>query len=166
MVDACPEACSIKDRKGYLPIHVLCGRHGAPAKLQLLLDANPDSLFATTNSGKTPLSIAQETATKNHPNCELIRALRNLTSTKSSSSSSSSSLSGTKRKCLDAAVKSCMSATKKDYHSRLHSAAPASDSVNTQDVPAQSTPTMHPTKRVTVKKKKKMTGRGVNCNIK
>lgn len=77
MIQAGAQACFMKDRKGYLPAHVACSRHCSPEKLQLLLNANPASLFATTNDGHTLLSLATSTATKSHPNYALIDDLRN-----------------------------------------------------------------------------------------
>mmetsp|Transcript_11448 Transcript_11448/g.21163 ORF Transcript_11448/g.21163 Transcript_11448/m.21163 type:complete len:447 (+) Transcript_11448:521-1861(+) len=69
-------ACFMKDRKGYLPVHVACSRHCSPEKLQMLLDVNPSSLVAKTNDGDTLLSLAIKTATKSHPNYALIDDLR------------------------------------------------------------------------------------------
>jgi hypothetical protein len=76
MIQAGPQACFMKDRKGYLPSHVACSRHCSPEKLQMLLNVNPASLFATTNNGHTLLSLATSTATKSHPNYALIDDLR------------------------------------------------------------------------------------------
>jgi hypothetical protein len=76
MIQAGPQACFMKDRKGYLPAHVACSRHCSPEKLQMLLNVNPGSLFATTNQGYTLLSLATSTATKSHPNYALIDDLR------------------------------------------------------------------------------------------
>ena len=42
----------------------------------MLLEVNPDSLFATTNEGFTLLSLARSTATKSHPNYALIEELK------------------------------------------------------------------------------------------
>lgn len=76
MIQAGPQACFMKDRKGYLPAHVACSRHCSPEKLQMLLNVNPASLFAKTNQGHTLLSLATSTATKSHPNYALIDDLR------------------------------------------------------------------------------------------
>jgi Ankyrin repeats (many copies) len=76
MIQAGAKACFMKDRKGYLPAHVACSRHCSPEKLQMLLNVNPASLFATTNDGHTLLSLATSTATKSHPNYALIDELR------------------------------------------------------------------------------------------
>jgi Ankyrin repeats (many copies) len=69
-------ACFMKDKQGFLPIHIACSRHCSPDKLELLLEANPASLRATTYEGHTPLSLAESTATKSHPNYTLICALK------------------------------------------------------------------------------------------
>jgi hypothetical protein len=71
-----PQACFMKDRKGYLPAHVACSRHCSPEKLQMLLEVNPTSLFDRTNDGDTLLSLATKTATKSHPNYALIDDLQ------------------------------------------------------------------------------------------
>ena len=42
----------------------------------MLLEVNPNSLYATTNEGYTLLSLAQSTATKSHPNYALIEELK------------------------------------------------------------------------------------------
>jgi hypothetical protein len=78
MIDMGPSACFIKDKKGYLPAHIACSRHCSPEKLHLLLQVNPDALFATTNDKHTLLSLAVSTATKSHPNKTLIEALTGL----------------------------------------------------------------------------------------
>jgi hypothetical protein len=70
------QACFMKDRKGYLPVHVACSRHCSPEKLQMLLEVNPSSLYEKTNDGSTLLSLATKTATKSHPNYALIADLR------------------------------------------------------------------------------------------
>ena len=44
----------------------------------MLLEANPASLRAITNDGKTPLALANSTATKSHPNYALIKALEEM----------------------------------------------------------------------------------------
>lgn len=69
-------ACFMKDKKGFLPIHVACSRHCSPDKLELLLQVNPPSLDAKTCDGSTPLSLAESTATKSHPNYTLILQLK------------------------------------------------------------------------------------------
>jgi len=75
MIENGPQACFMKDKKGYLPAHVACSRHCSPEKLRMLLNVNPKSLYSTTNDGKTLLSLAQSTATKSHPNFALIEEL-------------------------------------------------------------------------------------------
>jgi len=72
----------MKDAKGYLPIHVACSRHCSPKKLEVLLKANPDSLFETTYDGNTCLSLAMSTATKSHPNMTLVNEIKKLMSLK------------------------------------------------------------------------------------
>lgn len=64
------------DKHGFLPIHIACSRHCSPDKLELLLDVNPASLYAVTHDGSTPLSLAESTATKSHPNYTLIVHLK------------------------------------------------------------------------------------------
>ena len=72
MIQNCPRACFIPDKKGLLPAHVGCSRHCTEEKLELLLSANPASLFAETNDGRSLLEVAKTTATKAHPNLALI----------------------------------------------------------------------------------------------
>jgi Ankyrin repeats (many copies) len=76
MVRMGKSACFMKDRHGFLPIHIACSRHCSPDKLELLLEANPASLHEITNEGHTPLSLAESTATKSHPNYTLICSLK------------------------------------------------------------------------------------------
>ena len=75
MVSHGQKATFMKDKKGYLPLHVAVSRHVSPEKLRLLLDANPSALLAKTNDGKTALGLAKATATVSHPNFALIKAL-------------------------------------------------------------------------------------------
>ena len=70
-----PDAAKMRDKKGWLPIHVATSRHCSPEKLDMLLEAYPESLTETTNDGKTPLMLAKSTATKQHPNRTLLKAL-------------------------------------------------------------------------------------------
>lgn len=70
-----PDAAKMRDKKGWLPIHVATSRHCSPEKLDMLLEAYPESLTKTTNDGKTPLMLAKSTATKQHPNRTLLKAL-------------------------------------------------------------------------------------------
>jgi hypothetical protein len=70
-----PDAAKMRDKKGWLPIHVATSRHCSPEKLDMLLEAYPESLAETTNDGKTPLMLAKSTATKQHPNRTLLKAL-------------------------------------------------------------------------------------------
>jgi hypothetical protein len=65
----------MRDKKGYLPAHVACSRHCSPEKLRMLMAVYPASLYETTNSGHTVLSLATSTATKSHPNYALIDEL-------------------------------------------------------------------------------------------
>ena len=76
MIQYGPQACFMRDKKGYLPAHVACSRHCSPEKLRMLLAVNPESLMSKTNDGQTLLSLAINTATKSHPNYALIDALR------------------------------------------------------------------------------------------
>jgi hypothetical protein len=75
MVSHGKEACFIQDKKGYLPAHIACSRHCSPDKLQMLLDVNPDALFAKTFAGDSLLSLAKQTATASHPNYKLVHAI-------------------------------------------------------------------------------------------
>ena len=70
-----PDAAKMRDKKGWLPIHVATSRHCSPEKLDMLLKAYPESLTETTNDGKTPWMLAKSTATKQHPNRTLLKAL-------------------------------------------------------------------------------------------
>ncbi|GKY93563.1 hypothetical protein MPSEU_000323700 [Mayamaea pseudoterrestris] len=75
MIAKGPNACFIKDKKGFLPAHIACSRHCSPEKLHMLMEINPDALYAKTKDGDTLLSLATSTATKSHPNKTLIDAL-------------------------------------------------------------------------------------------
>jgi Ankyrin repeats (many copies) len=75
MVGRGGKATLMRDKKGYLPLHVAVSRHVSPDKLRLLLDANPSALLAQTNDGQTALALAKTTATESHPNYALIKAL-------------------------------------------------------------------------------------------
>ena len=66
------QACFMRDKKGFLPIHVACSRHCSPEKLEMLLEVNPASLFAETDDNRSLLALAKGTATKSHPNYALI----------------------------------------------------------------------------------------------
>lgn len=76
MIQNGPQACFMKDKKGFLPAHVACSRHCSPEKLRMLLHIHPESMLAKTNDGQTLLSLAMGTATRSHPNYALIDALR------------------------------------------------------------------------------------------
>jgi len=69
-------ATFMKDKNGFLPIHVACSRHCSPPKLDILLAANPDSVVDRTDDGHSPLSLALSTATKSHPNNTLVARLK------------------------------------------------------------------------------------------
>jgi hypothetical protein len=75
MIEMAPRACFMRDKNGWLPIHVACSRHCSPEKLRLLLDAYPASLHETVPSGETLLKLAKDRATKSHPNYALINEL-------------------------------------------------------------------------------------------
>ena len=75
MINKGMNAISLRDKKLWLPIHVACSRHCSPEKLNMLLEANPSSLFAKTGDGKSLMDLAKETATKSHPNFALIAEL-------------------------------------------------------------------------------------------
>lgn len=82
MVGLRPRACFMRDGKGLLPIHIACGNHCSPQKIQILLDANPSALFATTPDGQTPLSLASsKVTTKKHSNKRLIKKLSTMMTT-------------------------------------------------------------------------------------
>ncbi|KAL3914137.1 MAG: hypothetical protein SGILL_006219 [Bacillariaceae sp.] len=70
------KACFMRDSKGFLPIHIACSRHASPHKIAMLLDINPASLHATTDDGQSCLALAENLATKSHPNYALIDDLR------------------------------------------------------------------------------------------
>lgn len=73
MIEMGPKATFMKDKKGWLPIHVAVSRHCSPEKLRMLLKANPASLKATTGpGGDTLLDLARNTRKKGHPNKKLI----------------------------------------------------------------------------------------------
>ncbi|KAG7367034.1 ankyrin repeat domain protein [Nitzschia inconspicua] len=76
MIQQGAQACFMRDKKGFLPIHVACSRHCSPEKLQMLLEVNPGSLYATTNDGDGLLDLATKHSTKSHPNYALIDDLR------------------------------------------------------------------------------------------
>lgn len=81
MITNGPQACFMKDKRGFLPAHVACSRHCSPEKLRMLLEVNPQSLWAKTDEGDTLLSLATSTATKSHPNYALIDELNRQLST-------------------------------------------------------------------------------------
>jgi hypothetical protein len=76
MIQRGKEATEMKDKNGWLPIHVACSRHCSPEKLEMLLKVYPDSLHEKTLDGETPMSLATSTATSSHPNHKLIKALQ------------------------------------------------------------------------------------------
>lgn len=76
MLSTGKRAAKIKDKNGYLPAHIAASRHVSPDKLQMLLNANPDSISARTDDGRTLLSLAKSSATESHPNYRLIEALK------------------------------------------------------------------------------------------
>lgn len=76
MIRAAPIACSMKDKKGYLPAHVASSRHCSPEKLLMVLDVYPQALHETTNDGHTLLSLAETTSTISHPNHSLIDEIK------------------------------------------------------------------------------------------
>lgn len=78
MIDMGRGACFMRDKKGWLPIHMACSRHCSPEKLRMLLDAYPKSLHAKTPDGESLLCLATSRATKSHPNYALISELKEL----------------------------------------------------------------------------------------
>ena len=76
MIQRGKQSCFMIDKKGFLPAHVACSRHCSPEKLDMLLQVNPNSLTAITNSGDTLLSLATKNATKSHPNYALVNDIR------------------------------------------------------------------------------------------
>lgn len=75
MIQSGLEAAKMRDRKGWLPVHVACSRHCSPEKLRLLLSANPTALTAKTDEGETLMDLARRTATRTHPNFALMTEL-------------------------------------------------------------------------------------------
>lgn len=71
-------ACFMRDKDGNLPHHVACSRHVSPYKLEKLLEVNPEALEAKNKNGRTLLDLAENTATKTHPNYALIKYLEGL----------------------------------------------------------------------------------------
>eukprot|EP00543_Licmophora_paradoxa_P016438 CAMPEP_0202478984 /NCGR_PEP_ID=MMETSP1360-20130828/94749_1 /ASSEMBLY_ACC=CAM_ASM_000848 /TAXON_ID=515479 /ORGANISM="Licmophora paradoxa, Strain CCMP2313" /LENGTH=192 /DNA_ID=CAMNT_0049106293 /DNA_START=464 /DNA_END=1039 /DNA_ORIENTATION=+ len=53
MIERGKDATSMVDKKRWLPIHVACSRHCSPEKLGMLLEANPNSLYAKTGDGRS-----------------------------------------------------------------------------------------------------------------
>ena len=76
MITMAPKACFMRDKKGWLPIHMACSRHCSPEKLRMLLEANPASLHAKTPEGESLLCLAKSRATKTHPNYALISEIK------------------------------------------------------------------------------------------
>lgn len=76
MIRVAPSACFVRDRKGWLPIHIACHRNCSKEKLRMLLDVNPAFLHATTTDGESLLQLATSAATKSHPNKLLISELQ------------------------------------------------------------------------------------------
>ena len=76
MIVMAPKACFMRDKKGWLPIHMACSRHCSPTKLRMLLEAYPSSLHAKTPEGESLLCLAKSRATKSHPNHALISELK------------------------------------------------------------------------------------------
>jgi len=72
-----PEAVQMADHNGFLPLHVAC-RHGEslPMIRMLIRDA-PDSIFAKTKKGSTPMSCAKQV--KGGAQEELVGMLERLT---------------------------------------------------------------------------------------
>jgi len=63
-----PEAAKIRDKEGWLPIHLACSSSNCRLEIvRMLLNAYPQSIGETTNDGKTPLMIVNGVATKKRP---------------------------------------------------------------------------------------------------
>jgi hypothetical protein len=75
MISKGKNASTRRDKKSWLPIHVACSRHCSPEKLNMLLEANPSSLYAKTGDGNSLIDLAKKTATKSHPNFALVAEL-------------------------------------------------------------------------------------------
>lgn len=73
----------MRDSKGFLPAHCACTRHCSPEKIRLLLDVNPEALFAKSNEGESLMDLTRSTATKAHPNHGLIDELERIQSLRS-----------------------------------------------------------------------------------
>lgn len=76
MIDNGPQACYVKDKKGFLPAHVACSRHCSIDKLRLLLQVNRQALFEKTLDGDTLLDLAMKNSTRSHPNVSLKQELK------------------------------------------------------------------------------------------
>lgn len=76
LIDRGTNALFLKDKKGWLPLHVAISRHCSPEKLHMLLKANPESLHAKTDLGESLLDLAKTTATQSHPNYALVAELK------------------------------------------------------------------------------------------
>ncbi|KAL3939218.1 MAG: hypothetical protein SGARI_001450, partial [Bacillariaceae sp.] len=78
MLQVAPGSAAVKDKKGYLPLHIACSTKCSLRKVEMLLQAYPESISETTNDGDTPLALAIGTATDCHPNEALIALLSKL----------------------------------------------------------------------------------------
>lgn len=76
IIEICPEACRMTDRKGVLPAHIACNCHGTLETLRALLSAYPKALFAKTSNGRTLLGLAKSSATDKSPNFALIQEIK------------------------------------------------------------------------------------------
>jgi len=89
MIQYGTQACFMRDKKGFLPVHVACSRHCSPEKLEMLLEVNSSSLCEKTDDGRTLLNLAKSTATKSHPNYALISDIERRVNIASKAASSS-----------------------------------------------------------------------------
>ena len=71
-------ALQMKDKYGYLPIHIYCKRECSIGKLQILYEGFPNSVFEKTPDGDTPLSLVVSFGEKKgRPNYTCIDYLEN-----------------------------------------------------------------------------------------
>lgn len=85
MIEMYPNACKIKDKTGFLPIHTACKDHGNLAVMKILLRSYPNSVWEEID-GQRLLEIAKSKARPSHPNRELIALIESIMATTAYSS--------------------------------------------------------------------------------
>lgn len=61
LLEAYPEACTVRDGQGWLPLHVACHYNSEFRTVQVLLQANPDAVIAITPLDRdTPLNLVEK----------------------------------------------------------------------------------------------------------